>query len=54
MITHGESKKYFRFGEGVVFKSQGLVKIPVVIGRKKVTLETNVVDSHIPLLLSNN
>jgi len=47
-----ESNSIFRFGKGSPVVSQGKIKLPAKIGSKLVTIETDVVDVEIPLLLS--
>jgi transposase InsO family protein len=44
----------FRFGDGNKVVSNKVVKIPGIIGSKHVTIEENVVNNDIPLLLSRN
>ena len=44
----------FRFGDGVEVTSSKLVKIPALIGHKKVMISTDVVSNVIPLLLSRS
>ena len=48
------SDKEFRFGDGVEVTSSKLVKIPALIGHKKVMIYTDVVSNEIPLLLSRS
>ena len=47
-----KSKNVFRFGKGSPVTSQGKCKLPAKIGSKSVTIETDIVDMNIPLLLS--
>ena len=47
-----ESMKDFKFGAGGIMRSSGLYKIPVDIGGYKGSINTEVVSSNIPLLLS--
>ena len=42
----------FRFGDGIEVNSTEIARFPVVIGRKKVMIETNIVSNDIPLLVS--
>ena len=53
-IKEQKSHCSFKFGKGPPLISQGQAKIPVVIGTKKVFLETDIVDADIPLLLSKD
>jgi len=47
-----KSNNVFRFGKGTPVVSQGRIKLPAKIGSKMVTIETDIVDVDIPLLLS--
>ena len=49
--TKSETCK-FRFGDGEVFSSTKLYTIPIMIGNTQVQLDTHVVESDIPLLMS--
>ena len=51
-IVYKESSNRFKFGDGNKVCSQQLVKIPALIGQTEVFIETDVVDTDIPLLLS--
>ena len=51
-IRRKESNQTFKSGKGEPIKSKGKVFIPVVLGKKNVTIELDGVDAHIPLLLS--
>jgi hypothetical protein len=51
-VSRSTSSKLFRFGGGEKLKSEGLFKIPAYIAGKEVTINTDVVKSDIPLLLS--
>lgn len=51
-IVNTSSKKPFKFGDGQVVYSTKMVKIPAKIGDTKCAIETEVVPSDIPLLLS--
>ena len=46
------SQQMFKFGEGKSIKSEGKVKLPAVIGSKCVTIETEVINANVPMLLS--
>ena len=52
MIVYSETSNSFKFGSGSVFPSIYKVKVPAVIGGKEVFIESDVVDTHIPMLLS--
>ena len=49
-----DSDREFRFGNGQTFKSVGLFKLPVNIGKQRVYIETDVINMNIPLLFSNS
>ena len=49
-----ESSSVYRFGDGQKVQSIGNVKLPAVIGSKKVIIDTDVVDQDIPLLFSRS
>ena len=49
-----KSDTKFRFGDGIEVTSSKLVKIPALIGHKKVMISTDVVSNVIPLLLSRS
>jgi len=51
-IGFEDSAKSFRFGDGKVVTSSKMATIPAYIGNKKVTINTDIVDADIPLLLS--
>ena len=51
-IVEEDSKTSFRFGDGIIQKSVKKVKIPVTLVGKKVFIQTDVVDSGLPLLFS--
>ena len=53
-IEYYESSAIFRFGDSNPVTSQGKAVLPVVMGGKKVRLETEIVKSDIPLLLSKD
>lgn len=48
------SSTKFKFGTGDVVKSNGKLLLPAFIAGKKVNIETDIIDSDIPLLLSQN
>ena len=52
VIVEKPSTSAFKFGNGPPLMSETKVVIPVVIGSKKVNLETGVIDADIPLLKS--
>jgi len=52
-IEYLQSHKPFRFGDGNVVFSNKAVKIPVTIGKTNLMIQTNVVKSNLPLLLSS-
>ena len=47
-----QSNNVFRFGKGSPVMSLGTIKLPAKIGSREVTIETDIVDVEIPLLLS--
>ena len=51
-VSVTESNETFRFGGGEVLPSEGVYTIPGTLGGNEVLIKTDVVDSHIPLLLS--
>ena len=51
-VVFGKSNNAFKFGDGKRIQSTKRVSIPAVIGSSEVMIETDVVDSDIPLLLS--
>ena len=51
-VTFARGEKIYKFGGGVKLKSCALVTLPAFIGGIEVTIETDVVDSDIPLLWS--
>ena len=53
-IVEEDSKTSFRFGDGIIQKSVKKVKIPVTLVGKKVFIQTDVVDSSLPLLFSES
>ena len=48
------SNKVYQFGGGEKRKSQGCLKLPTLIGDKKVFISIDVVDAEIPLLIGSN
>jgi len=52
LVRVDESDEKFRFGGGTVLKSTGVYTIPATLAGNKVFIKTDVVESHIPLLLS--
>ena len=46
------SKQLFKFGEGQSVKSEGKVKLPAMIGSKRITVDTEIIQANIPMLLS--
>ena len=53
-INYSKSEATFRFGDSEPVKSEGKAMLPVIIGGKQVKLETEIVKSDVPLLLSKN
>ena len=53
-IVRSSSDSSFKFGSDKVFCSQEKVKIPAKIGSKEIMIETDVIDTHVPLLLSKH
>ena len=51
-IVYKSSNNKFKFGDGEKVCSQQLVRIPALIGQRKIFIETDVVNKNIPLLLS--
>ena len=51
-VEEYKTAKYFRFGDGKSVKANKRVKIPAYIGKEKIGIETEVIESDIPLLLS--
>lgn len=47
-----ESKNFYHFGDGNAVSAIKNVDIPIIIGNKRATLNTDVVQNDIPLLLS--
>ena len=47
-----ESNETFKFGKGDSIRSSGKIVIPVEFGKQKVTIESDIVEADIPLLLS--
>ena len=53
-VEYRESNKIFRFGSNQKFKSLYQAQIPAKIGSEEVLINTDVVDSKVPLLLSKD
>lgn len=53
-VIHHTGSRVFKFGGGTTLKSVGEYDIPATIVGKPVRIKTDVVQSHIPLLLSKN
>ena len=51
-VKQKDDHRVFQFGGGTCFKSKSEYSLPAVIAGKEVTIQTDVVDSDIPLLLS--
>ena len=51
-VIENKSNKIFRFGDSKIINSTKKVKIPIWIANEKVTLNTEVINYNIPLLLS--
>ena len=52
-ITEEKSSTRFRFGVGgPIYVSERKVKFPAMLGSKKVTIESDIIDCELPLLLS--
>ena len=51
-VNEVSSKSVFRFGDGKESKSLMLGTIPVVIGRQRISMDVDVVEQDIPLLIS--
>ena len=51
-VKFDSSSKVFKFGGGERKTSKGQVKLPCELAGKKVSVQTDIVDSDIPLLLS--
>ena len=51
-IVHKSSRNIFKFGCGSTFPAQEKVVFPAKIGKKKVFIETDVVEGDVPLLFS--
>ena len=49
-----KTDKYFRFGDGKSVKAYKKVKFPGYIGKERIDIVTEVIDSDIPLLLSKS
>ena len=53
-VKKSPSQKVFRFGGGTLLSSEGSYSLPATLAGKKVNINTDVVDSNIPLLLSKD
>ena len=53
-ITWKDSKKVFKFGGGTCLTSKGEYSIPAVLAERNVIIQTDIVESVIPLLLSRD
>ena len=53
-VVYSCSKNSFKFGSEKVFPSLHKVKIPATIGSQEISIETDVVNTDIPMLLSRN
>ena len=51
-VVQTKGRRVFRFGGGTCLQSKGEYSLPVVIAGKEATVNTDVVESDIPLLLS--
>ena len=49
-----ESVKVYQFGGGEKRKSLGCLKLPIVLGEKKIWMEVELVEADIPLLIGSN
>lgn len=52
LVEYFLTKTTFKFGDGAEVTATRKVKFPAVIGRKRVMIESCVVNNEIPLLLS--
>ena len=53
-VAYQKSNTRFKFGSGTVFESLYKVKIPARIGGKNVSIESDIVETDVPLLLSKD
>ena len=51
-VIYSDSEKSFKFGSDAVFESLYKVKFPATIGSHEIFIETDIVDTRVPLLLS--
>ena len=51
-VTQSDSGNSFKFGSDHIFCSLHKVKFPATIGKNKIFIETDVIDTNLPLLLS--
>ena len=54
LVKYSKSSSIFKFGNGKCIKATTLVCLPITIGTKNVTLNTDVVTEDIPLLFSRS
>ena len=53
-LSSSKSHNFYRFGDGRRIPAKECVSLPAIIGTKRVIINTDVVDSDIPLLLSRD
>ena len=53
-VVENDSTNSFKFGSGQSFRSMKKVKVPARIGSMSISIETDIVDTEIPMLLSQN
>ena len=51
-VTYESSRARFKFGDGSIYVSKYLVRIPANIAGKSLSIDTDVITNEIPLLLS--
>ena len=51
-VKEYKTDKYFRFGDGKSVQAHKRIKFPGYIGKERIEIETEVIESDIPLLLS--
>ena len=51
-VTYSDSQRSFKFGSDHIFSSLHKVRFPATIGSKRLFIETDVIDTNLPLLLS--
>ena len=54
LVICSDSSNCFKFGSGNIFKSLYKAKLPAVIGNHQIYIETDVIESEIPMLLSKS